>query len=196
MSTPTFEQLKTQFGDSVVESVDAVSPFIVVKAESIREIAAFLKRSGFDSLMCLSGVDTKGIKPPPAPKPAEGAPAPKPVAPSEELQVVYHLGSTSTGEKTALKVRLDRNLPHLPSVSSVWAVANWHEREAYDMFGIVFEGHPELTRILCPEDWKGWPLRKDYVFPQSWNSVPHARQESGAALADAAKTGKGDSGAH
>ena len=71
-----------------------------------------------------------------------------------------------------LKCRLPRENPAVHTVESVWGVANWHEREAFDMFGIVFEGHSDLRRILCPDDWEGYPLRKDYKFPKSYRDMP------------------------
>ena len=60
----------------------------------------------------------------------------------------------------------------MPSVVRFWPAADWHEREAYDMFGIVFDGHPDLRRILCADDWEGFPLRKDYVFPREYHGIP------------------------
>jgi NADH-quinone oxidoreductase subunit C len=78
------------------------------------------------------------------------------------FEVNYHLLSIERSDRLRLKVRLAGNDPTLPSVTSVWPTANWHERENYDLFGIRFEGHPDLRRILMPDDWDGHPLRKDY----------------------------------
>ena len=85
------------------------------------------------------------------------------------LEVVYHLSSYTHKHRLTLKVRLPRwqgdvtgELPEIPSVSGVWAIADWHEREAYDMFGIRFAGHPDMRRILMYEEFEGYPLRKDY----------------------------------
>jgi NADH-quinone oxidoreductase subunit C len=72
----------------------------------------------------------------------------------------------------AVKAYSPRENPHVPSVVDLWPAADWHEREAFDMFGIVFDGHPDLRRILCAEDWEGFPLRKDYVFPREYHGIP------------------------
>ncbi|MDQ7827752.1 MAG: NADH-quinone oxidoreductase subunit C [Armatimonadota bacterium] len=81
-----------------------------------------------------------------------------------ELEVVYHLFSFTHGHELLLKVRVPRDAARVPSVTPIWDGANWHEREAYDLLGIVFEGHPDLRRIMMTEDWVGHPLRKDYVY--------------------------------
>jgi NADH-quinone oxidoreductase subunit C len=81
-----------------------------------------------------------------------------------EFEVVYHCYSHQSLEELMLKVRIPRDKPTVPSVTSIWDGANWHEREAYDLFGIIFEGHPNLRRIMMTDDWIGHPLRKDYVY--------------------------------
>lgn len=78
------------------------------------------------------------------------------------FEVNYHLLSIERRMRLRLKVRLAGNDPNILSVTPVWPTANWHERESFDLFGIRFEGHPDLTRILMPDDWEGYPLRKDY----------------------------------
>jgi NADH-quinone oxidoreductase subunit C len=83
-----------------------------------------------------------------------------PLEPRYELN--YHLLSIDRHERVRLQVRLPGDQPVAASVTSVWPTANWHERENFDLFGIRFEGHPNLTRILMPDDWEGYPLRKDY----------------------------------
>jgi NADH-quinone oxidoreductase subunit C len=80
----------------------------------------------------------------------------------DRLCVDYHLYSREHNVRLRLKVRATVDDPHLPSVTGVWPTANWHEREVYDFFGVRFDGHPNLVRILMPEDWKGYPHRKDY----------------------------------
>ena len=78
------------------------------------------------------------------------------------FEVNYHLLSLDRRERLRLKVRLGGSDPVVHSVIPVWPTANWHERENFDLFGIRFEGHPDLRRILMPDDWEGYPLRKDY----------------------------------
>lgn len=91
------------------------------------------------------------------------------LGPGQDLVSVYHLIKVSSdADKPAevrLKVFLPRDNPVVPSVYWIWRTADWQERESYDMFGIIYEGHPNLKRILMPEDWVGWPLRKDYISP-------------------------------
>jgi len=81
---------------------------------------------------------------------------------SRELHSVYSLLSITRSQRIRLEVCVSLKDPHIPSVVDVWAGANWHERETYDMFGIIFDNHPGLTRILMPDDWAGFPQRKDY----------------------------------
>jgi NADH-quinone oxidoreductase subunit C len=81
---------------------------------------------------------------------------------SRELHSVYSLLSITRNQRIRLEVCVSIKDPHIPSVVDVWAGANWHERETYDMFGIIFDNHPGLTRILMPDDWAGFPQRKDY----------------------------------
>lgn len=78
------------------------------------------------------------------------------------FEVNYHLLSVERKQRLRLKVRLPGTDAVLPTVTGIWPTANWHERESFDMFGIRFEGHPNLTRILMPDEWEGYPLRKDY----------------------------------
>ena len=89
--------------------------------------------------------------------------------PGKHLVSFYHLTKVTDDadrpEEVRVKVFLPRDNPHVPSVYWIWKAADWQERESYDMYGIVYEGHPNLKRLLMPEDWVGWPLRKDYVSP-------------------------------
>lgn len=146
-----FDRLKEKFGNRVLDLTENVDPFIRVSADAIADIGLYLRDDeamGFESLMCLSGVDYP-----------------------EHLSLVYHLFSSAHRHKITLKTDLGREDPCLPTVEGVWRVANWHERETYDMFGIVFEGHSDLRRILCPDDWEGWPLRKDYEVQEYYRGI-------------------------
>lgn len=78
------------------------------------------------------------------------------------FRMAYHLFSLETGDRLRLRVWADAETPEVPSVTPVWATANWHEREVWDMFGVRFADHPDLSRILMPFDWEGHPLRRDY----------------------------------
>jgi len=132
---------------------EAGDPSIEVDAERLVDLLTFLKSDqdlNFDSLMCLSGVDYG----------AESA-----------LGVTYHIYSTAGSHRLVIKVKVPREEPVVPSVCSLWRTADWHEREAYDLFGIRFDGHPDLTRILLPEDWEGHPLRKDYVVNKTYRGI-------------------------
>ena len=150
------ERLVAAFGDKVTgANLEVASPFAVVSTEAIGEVATFCKSDrdlSFDNLMCLAAVDYPKETPP-------------------RMEVVYHLLSYTHGHTFALKVHLPREEPRVATVEGVWAVANWHEREAYDMFGIAFTGHSDLRRILLPDDWTGHPLRKDWQDPDFYNGL-------------------------
>jgi NADH-quinone oxidoreductase subunit C len=94
------------------------------------------------------------------------------------MEVVYHLWSVTNKTSLVLKVMLPRwrdgkegELPEIPSVAGIWRTADWHEREVYDLSGVRFVDHPDLRRILCPEDWVGHPLRKDYEMPLEYHGI-------------------------
>lgn len=93
-------------------------------------------------------------------------------------QSIYTLHSTKTKKSLRIKVTLPKENPMLPTVSHIWATANWYEREAYDMMGIIYTGHPNLKRILNPENWEGYPLRKDYIPPADLLNGPHPITET------------------
>src|SRR5882762_7934202 len=92
------------------------------------------------------------------------------------MRVVYHLYSYSTRHAFILKVELDRAAPSVPSVESVWKSADWLEREQYDLLGVTFEGHPDLRRIMLPDDWVGNPLRKDYAEQPEYHQISTTRE--------------------
>lgn len=116
---------------------------IGVSADSLVDVACFLQKdddTSFDVLLSVYGTDK-----------------------SEYFEVVYHLFSTKCNKNLLLKVALTKSTPEVESLSCVYPSADWHERETYDLLGIKFFNHPNLERILLPNDWKGHPLRKDYV---------------------------------
>lgn len=145
--------LTEKFGERILESkLGVVSPWSVIDPVSILEVCRFLKsdeRLLMDHLELLGGVDYK-----------------------DRIEVVYVVYSMTHHHRYTVKVKLPRDNPKVQTVESLWGVANWHEREAFDMFGVVFEGHSDLRRILCPDDWEGFPLRKDYKFPTSYRGMP------------------------
>jgi NADH-quinone oxidoreductase subunit C len=149
-------RLVERFADRIVAAqIEALQPSVVVAPEAIVEVGTFLKTTpelAFDNLMCLSAVDYPKETPP-------------------RMEVVYHLFSYTHHHRFVMRVQLDRQAPSVPTVEGVWPVANWHEREAYDLFGITFAGHSDLRRILLPDDWEGHPLRKDWVDPDFYNGM-------------------------
>ena len=125
-------------------------------------------RLQFDILNCISGVDY--LEPDPKKAPKAGF--------DPHLEVVYHLSSFRHRHRFVLKVILPRwkddkpgELPEVPSVTSLWRTADWHEREVYDLCGVCFTAIPNLTRILLADDWEGYPLRKDYEFPLEYHGI-------------------------
>jgi NADH-quinone oxidoreductase subunit C len=149
------QKLQDRFGDAITAALpDDKHPRIHVNAGSWRAIAEFLRHDPelqFDWLQCLSGVDYVA---------------------DEQMCVVYDLWSFELRHIFAVKVYCDRSDPKVPTTLDLWPAADWHEREAWDLLGIVFEGHPDLRRILLADDWEGHPLRKDYVFPREYHGIP------------------------
>lgn len=148
-----YEKLKEEFGDDILDFVEEehYDPFINVKPDKIKDICLFLRDGvdlDFDYLTLLSGMDQ-----------------------GENLGVVYHLYSLNIKHSIVLKLEVPKEKPDVPTVERVWRSADWHEREAYDMFGINFVGHHNLIRILCPYDWEGFPLRRDYKEPEEYHGM-------------------------
>jgi len=169
----THKILCEKFGEKQIVGMNTETkdPWIEVASDAMADVAALLKedeRLCFNHLNNLTGVDY--FEPDPKKEKKFGH--------EPHLEVVYHLYSYTHKHSAIIKVKLPRwkndvegQLPEVPSVSSVWAIADWHEREAYDLLGIQFLGHPDPRRILCPEDWVGYPLRKDYEFPLEYHGV-------------------------
>jgi NADH-quinone oxidoreductase subunit C len=150
-------KLKEKWPDIEVPKVESGDRVILLPTEKSFEILKFLKEDPelyFDSLMTLAGADT-----------------------GRELWVVYPLHSMRHRHKIMAKVVLGRETPECDSVVSLWMVADFFEREAYDLYGIVFKNHPDLRRIINPQDWVGWPGRKDYEYPAEYHGVPTLRED-------------------
>jgi len=154
-STEIAGKITQRFGSKIIATfADDKHPRVHVNAEHWRELAEFLLREPslqFDWLQDLAGVDYVA---------------------DDKMCCVYDLYSFDLKHVFAMKVYCSRENPEIPSVADLWPAADWQEREAYDMFGITFPGHPDLRRILCADDWEGFPLRKDYVFPREYHGIP------------------------
>ena len=147
-----FDDVADQLERAYPEFNDAIKKVIVdrgeltlhIKREKLFEVAKVLRDSlRFEVCLGVSGVHYPEDK-------------------GRELHAVYALLSMTHNRRIRLEVSVSDSDPHIPSVVEVWAGNNWHERETFDMFGIIFDGHPALTRILMPDDWPGHPQRKDY----------------------------------
>ncbi len=151
------ELIKEKFGSAIFElKLDVKQPWVKVEPQKLVEIAQFLKDSSntsFDFLRSIATVDYR-----------------------EEFELVYLLFSYLHQHEFKLKVRLPRGNPSVPTVEKIWPGANWHEREAYDLMGIHFDGHSDLRRILLPDDWVGHPLRKDYKEGDDYHGVSTTRE--------------------
>jgi NADH-quinone oxidoreductase subunit C len=165
--------LKSRFPDGVrAATLDTLHPAIEIGPEQWHDVAGFLRddpRLAMNMLRCLSAVD---------------------LCPEPQMALVYDLismrpraaqdvepGSNALWHNAgtiAVRVRVPREGGHVASVADVWPAAEWHEREAFDLLGIGFDNHPDLRRILCPDDWVGHPLRRDYEFPKEYEGIPAA----------------------
>jgi len=153
------EKLAAKFGERIgALAPPNKDPFLPVQAADLVEICRFLKAElAFDCLMNLSAIDW-----------------PK----RNQIDVVYHLWSYSQRHTFILKVSLDRAKPEIQSIEGVWKAADWLEREQYDLLGVNFIGHPDLRRIMLPDDWVGHPLRKDYKEQAEWHNITTTRENS------------------
>ncbi len=150
------EQLDKQALVSVQES--GLQPALVIHPDHLVAVCLLLRDTAgfyFDFLSNITAVD---------------------FFPEARFELVYHLASIPYQTQLVLKVVLEHDrglavLPELPSVAQVWRTADWHEREAFDLMGIFFTGHPDLRRILLPDDWVGYPLRKDYEDQESYHGI-------------------------
>ena len=169
-SEEIFNILKEKFGEAIGELISdkPAESVIVVSPMEIDKVCLFLrdeKDLEFNSLMNLSGVDDANGEKVKDENENE-------ILKGGALSVYYHLESINLKHKVTLRVSTDRENPEVVSVEEIWRTADWHEREAYDMFGIKFLNHPDLRRILMPYDWEaGYPLRKDYQNPEFYKGM-------------------------
>jgi NADH-quinone oxidoreductase subunit C len=155
------KDLQQKFESSNIQLLEGTRQHtIVVNASVLVELCLYLRDSSsyyFDFLANITAVD---------------------YFPENRFAVVYHLASLPYQTQLTLRVELPvvnrdgDNLPEVPSVSGVWRTADWHEREAFDLMGIYFTDHPDLRRILLPDDWQGFPLRKDYEDAEYYHGIP------------------------
>jgi NADH-quinone oxidoreductase subunit C len=152
-------QLKTKFGDVIGDLGGKPDAWVTVKDNArLVEVLRYLKETPgleMDFLANESGTDF----------PKENV-----------LRVVYHLFSYKHRHDFIVKVDVPREGPRLPTMDGLWKTAEWFEREIYDLFGVEFDGHPDLRRIMMPDDWIGHPLRKDYKEPESWHGINTTRE--------------------
>lgn len=153
------KHLKTTLPNAVVNESEFLGEITLeVRKEALKEVLALLKQSsetGFEVLMDLTGVDY--------------------IHPDKKTKVVYWLHHPSQFERMRVIVYARRD-ESIPSVVDLWEGANWYERELYDFFGVIFDGHPNLTRILMPDDWEGHPLRRDYALTEEKVQFKHNRE--------------------
>ncbi len=157
-ATAIYERLEKKFSDKVSDfKGDVAEPYLSVNSQVIVGVCRYLRDEDglqFEVLSDLTALDW-----------------PK----QEKIQVVYHLYSYSQRHQIVLKADLPRDNPRITTVEEIWKVANWFEREVYDLFGVIFEGHSDLRRIMLPEDWLGYPLRKDYVEQEEYDGISTQR---------------------
>ena len=152
--------IEEKFPGSVINPEEPHNEYIQLNSENWKKIAEFIKTDKelkFDSCQCITGIDL-GIE--------------------DGLEVRYNFHSMKLKHKIEIRIAVERKRPSVPSVEQVWRGADWLEREVYDMYGIRFKGHRDLRRMLLSDDWKGWPLRKDYKTPNIYNGmkVPKVRK--------------------
>jgi len=161
--------LRDKFGEGVEDSVvEGGHPYAQVAPDRWPEVAKFLcndERLELNLLRSITALDMLA---------------------DDKIACIYDLMHVPTERPTALitetyefavRVVTNRSDPMISTVSDVWPAAEWHEREAYDLMGVRFSNHPDLRRILCPDDWQGFPLRKDYEFPKEYHGIPSAAAE-------------------
>jgi NADH-quinone oxidoreductase subunit C len=153
-------QLKARFGEAIGPLMPPnKDPFFNVSADRLVEVCQLLKSDPglrFDFLEDVTATDH--LK-------------------ENQIRMVYHLFSYQLRHELVIKVECDRASPRVPSLDAVWKTANWLEREVYDLFGVQFDGHPDLRRIMMPDDWVGYPLRKDYQEAGGYEEISNVRED-------------------
>ena len=146
------ELLIQQFPDDINKELSS-NKHIQIQPKNWLVISKYLRDDPaclFDSLQCITGVD---------------------LGEESDLEVRYNLHSMTHRHAVEIRISCPRNKAKVPSVESIWRIGDWFERETYDMYGIEFEGHRDLKRILLPEDWEGWPLRKNYEVQETYHGI-------------------------
>ena len=157
-------EIKAKIERTIPESLipgEEADEFLRIEAGHWSDVARFLREDpdlNFDSLMCLTGYDH---------------------GPDQSLGVAYNLHSMEKLHTLEVRIEVPREKGSIPSVALLWRIADWFEREAYDMYGITFDGHPDHRRMLLPEDWIGHPLRKDYTTPEYYHGIPVPKDKRG-----------------
>ena len=142
--------IQQKFPDSLSDSLN--EEFIGIKREKWIAIAEYIKSNSdiyIDSLQCITGIDLG----------------------DNILQSRYNFHSMRHGTLIEIRISVTRDSPNIPSIEKIWRIGDWFERETYDMYGIIFDGHRDLRRMLLPEDWEGYPLRKDYEEQETYHGI-------------------------
>jgi len=160
------ENLNRVFGDRINKKFpgsidgDLTDTHIQLKPDQWNEIAVWLKTEDellFNSLQCITGMDLG----------------------EDILEVRYNLHSMKHRHTIEIRIAVSRKQANIPSIEQVWRIGDWFERETYDMYGISFSGHRDLRRILLPDDWEGWPLRKDYEVQETYHGIVVPKMKEG-----------------
>lgn len=150
------QSLKQKIGHAIIEEIEFLGEVtLIIHKENLKEVLHHLKNDpqcNYEVLMDLTGVDY--------------------LVPEKRTKVVYWLHNPSSFERLRVAVYVQRD-EFLPSITDLWEGAEWYERELYDLFGVKFEGHPDLKRILMPDDWKGHPLQRDYPLTEESVEFKH-----------------------
>ena len=156
------QRLMEHFGEDVIQGMteagdEVKDPFVTVRGDRVDKVCLFCRTEAeldFDFCQSITGMDT-----------------------GETLTCVYHLYSYTHRHTLVFKASTDREAARLPSCVGAWPAADWYEREVWDLFGIHFEGHPDLRRLLLPNDWVGHPGRKDYQEQPEYRGIPTTRDD-------------------